>query len=468
MTARVSLGLRVVQLVASRVDPFEPLSVGSIASTLDCALSSASRLCAELERIGMLRRAEAYGAYVVGERAIRLSGRAAAPFARAVRFATTRAAQETGETVCVAAPSAEGARIVAVVDSPWTLHAPAEVGELAGEGSALAAVTERWASEATETATGHAFESTSGKCVEVAVPLIAPTGETVAALAVRLPVYRAGRGAPHAGAALARARRTVERELAAHRSRAEGAPTAGASAGAPAALEAAVCMLEHLADGEDTVAAIARSSGLRVDRARRLLQSCCRSGLVSESVDGEYRLAWLVHGWYRAASVPVLVGAGRGEVARTAAEMRTCAFLTVLKGMRSFTLVEELEEIGEGLAMREWLGRPHPIVGSDGGPTLVMDLTAEQLAETFPPRHTPQEFARFLERVELVMRDGVLSIESMEEIGITSVSAPVRDASGLVAAAACIVGATESVKPRIAEIEAAAQDLAARVSALLV
>ncbi|WP_159500534.1 IclR family transcriptional regulator C-terminal domain-containing protein [Microbacterium sp. 18062] len=473
MTARVTTGLRLVQLIASRPDPTEPAPVGFLAAAMSASLSGTSRLCAELEHLGLLERGEGYGAYRLGPVAIQLSGRAAAPFAKTVRFALTRAAQKTGETVCLAAPSPDGFRVVSVVDSPWTLHAPAALGELAEDDGAIALAGQGWGVDAL-----GAFpraEVTSGKRVEVALPVLDPLGETVAVVAARLPVYRAKRGVPQAGSALTTARRILEREL-----------TAGGGAGrdevrlpadAPVAdearlassLEAALRILQHLAGGADAAAGIARATGLRLDRTRRLLESCRRSGLVTAARDGvEHRLAWVVHGWYRAAAPQTLVQRGRHFVAEAAEATGACAFLTVLKGMRSFTLVEELAVLGEGLVMRPWLGKPHPIVGSDGGPTLVMDLTPEQLAEIFPSRHTPQEFERFLDRVRRAVRDGVLALESIEEFGITSVSAPVRDASGTVAAAACIVGATEYVKPRLGAIQAAARQLAEQVSALLV
>jgi DNA-binding IclR family transcriptional regulator len=298
------------------------------------------------------------------------------------------------------------------------------------------------------------------------------SGDTVAVLGVRLPVYRAARGVPQAGAALLRARPALERAAAA----VSGSPRPlprdpdpSPRTPPPRSLAAAFRMLEHLADGPDGAAGIAAAAGLRIDRTRRLLESCLRSGLVEQSDGGvEFRLSWLVHGWHRAAAHPALLADGRRYAAETAAVTGACVFLTVLKGLRSVTLVEELAVLGEGLVMRPWLGRPHPIIGSDGGPTLVMDLSAEELSEIFPAQHRGPEFDRLLDRVARVTRDQVISVESVEEFGITSVSAPVRDAAGAVVAAACIVGATEHVRPRRAEIEAEAQRLASRATALLV
>ena len=127
-------------------------------------------------------------------------------------------------------------------------------------------------------------------------------------------------------------------------------------------------------------------------------------------------------------------------------------------------VVEHIEPMGEGLLMAPWLGRPHPLVGSDGGPTLAMDFDAAQLAHLFPRRHGASEYDQFVRRVQRVRADGTLTMRSVDEFGITSISAPVRDAAGLVAAAACIVGATEDVSMRLPELQEAARALAARLS----
>jgi len=53
----------------------------------------------------------------------------------------------------------------------------------------------------------------------------------------------------------------------------------------------------------------------------------------------DYQLAWIVLGWHRAATAPIIVDRGTPLVVEAATRTKTCAFITVLKGMRSFTLV---------------------------------------------------------------------------------------------------------------------------------
>jgi len=488
----VVAGLKAVQVVAGRPDPTAPIAVGTIARELAVPLSTASRLCSELEDAGYLERAESYGAYRLGRAAIRLSGRAAAPYSRSVRFALTLAAQQTGETVCLAARADRDIRIIASVESLWTLHSPADVGELVTDDqSAIARAMDGRQPDSADAAAPQYFESAAGLSVEVAAPVMSPSGERVAVVAVRLPHNRSDQNLVRARRAVVAARRTIERtiEESLAAPRAEPAPDAAlldpAEAGvpdaaapeptrsdgshtAPTALEAALRILHHLAAGRDSIAGIARATGLRPDRTQRIVDSCRQAGFVWANHDRtQFQLGWVVCGWHRAAAAPTLVDRGKPLVAAIANSTRTCAFITVLKGMRSFTLVEELEMAGEGLQMSPWIGRPHPLIGSDGGPTLVMDFTADEVAQLFPTRHTSQERDVFITRVQRVVRDGVLSMQAFEDAGIVSISAPVRDSSGGVAAAACIVGTTDYMTANVDEFERAARELAARVSALL-
>jgi DNA-binding IclR family transcriptional regulator len=308
--------------------------------------------------------------------------------------------------------------------------------------------------------------------VEIAAPVLTPAGVHVAVVALRLPVNRADENLPRARRAVVTARRTIERSLAEwideRRPPSPSPEPDPAGPAAPSALAAVFRILRHLAAGHDTVAGTARAVGLRPDRTLRLIESCRRAGFVWTNRDqSRYQVGWILHGWYRAAAAPTIVAGGKPFAAEIANRTRTCGFITVLKGMRSFTLVEELEMAGEGLQMSSWLGRAHPIIGSDGGPTLLMDFSAREVTQLFPKRHTAHELDVFLTRVRRVDRDGVLSMQAFEDAGIVSVSAPVRDSSGTVAAAACVVGTTQYVRANAAEVEAAARELAERVSALL-
>lgn len=468
MAARVEQSVAALRAVAGRVDPTAPLPLAAIAGPIGIGLSTASRLCAELADAGLLERAEGYGTYRVGPRAVALSGRAAAALGPTVHFELHRLAQDTAETVVLAAPETGGARIIAAVASGWTLHVPALVGDRVDDPrrALVRAVAADGAGEVV-------VESQTGRAVEIAVALTAPDGRRVAVLAVSLPVYRAARARPRIRRLLTDARHAFERALArAHRpsGRARDGLPAPTRADLPApaptrAIEAAARMVEVIADSPRTAGAAAAATGLRLDRARRLVEALLRTGLLARDAETDaLHVDPAVHAWHRAAFAPTLTRDGPARTAATAERVGACVFVTTLTGMRSFTMVEHIEPLGEGLRMAPWLGRPHPLVGSDGGPTLAMDFDTGQLAQLFPRRHGAAEYDQFVRRVERVRIEGTLTMRSIDEFGITSVSAPVRDAAGLVAAAACIVGATEDVSARLPELRDAARRLAAELS----
>jgi DNA-binding IclR family transcriptional regulator len=462
MTARVLTSLLALGVVGNRPDPTTTISVGSIAAQLDVALSSASRVCTELEQLGMLRRAGTPGAYRIGPAAVELSGRAASPYAHAVRYALTLMAQQTGETACLAAGAPGRIRIVASIASAWTLHAPGDVGEaITGADSAIARVArgERPSGNAT------CVESTIGASVEVAVPVLDAAGRPRAVLAVRMPTNRAGVGVPRARRALLLARRSIEQHLDADtalaaRGQVRSSPPASS-------LAAAFDVVRHLSRHPDSISGTARAVGLSFDRAQRLIEHCRIAGFVDVDPGRDVTVDWGLHGWYRAAMSPTLRAHVAPLVSRTADEFQVCTFITVLRGMRSVTLIEELRDVGPGLRMLPWLGRPAPITESDGGPALVSDLAADELASVFPRRHSPSELEAFAKRVRRVARNGVIAHESLEDAGIVSISAPIRDSSGTVAAAVCIVGPRDRVRPQLEALSNAARDLAAEASAIL-
>ena len=248
MTARVEAGLRVVQLVAGRLDPTAPMLTGEIARAAALPLSSASRLCAELVELGLLARGDGYGSYRLGAVAIHLSGEASTPYVGAVRTALTRLAHSTGETALLAASAPGGVRVIDAVLSPWTMHSPARVGDLV-EDQRSASVQSL--ARVGVGAGGHIAESRVGKCVELAVPILEPAGEAVAVLAVRLPTNRAKEGLPVARRALAAERRALERSLGTQPAHA-AAVTAGRRSPGPA-MAAALVLLQSLARSAATV-----------------------------------------------------------------------------------------------------------------------------------------------------------------------------------------------------------------------
>jgi DNA-binding IclR family transcriptional regulator len=469
MTGQVEVALRVLRVAAERPDPTLPLGSGDLARALGESPSRVSRVCADLQRMGLLEPGQRYGTYGLGREAVRLSGRAAASVGRSVRYALTLAAQYTGETACVAARAGDSMHISASVGSEWTLHASADVGERIPEGTAISdAATGR-----VDPASGdpRVVEWRSSSVVEVASAVLGPDGECVAVVAVRLPTHRSTGGVPRARRAVIAARRRIEATIG--RTRDDRRPSGGIPTTQPRArsvepaLDATLRILDHLAGGVDTPAGIARATGLRADRVQRLVDAAERAGIVEPRDGGVVELGWGIHGWHRSATVPVLTSTGSSIVAAAADRAGVFGFITILRGIRSFTIVEELGTPDGGIVMMPWLGRPHPVIGSDGGPTLVMEFDPDDLAGLLRKRHAARELDLLAERIDEVTRAGVITIDSDHDAGLISVSAPIRDASGAVAGAACLTGGTDAVRHRRAEIEAATRELAGRLSDLL-
>lgn len=461
MGPRSAQTVAVLRAVAARSDPTVALPLSAIAAAVGTGLSAASRLCTELVYAGAIERGDGYGSFRIGARALELSGGSARALGVVPAFELHRIAQDSAETVLLGAPDDEAVRVVAAVGSGWTLHVPATVGELIAD--PRRAVVAALAGEGPDV-----VESAVGRAVEIAVAVSAPDGRRVAVLAVSLPVYRAVRARPRVRRLLTDARRALERTIAEAYRRPVVTTSPSAASGrenAPRTVEAVLRVLEAVGARPATASSVAAAAHLRPERARRLVEALVRCGALARDAETDtLHLDLAVHGWHRAAMAPLLTRAGSALAPVTAERVRACVFVTTLRGMRSFTLVEHIEPLGEGLLMAPWLGRPHPLVGSDGGPTLAMDFSPAQLADLFPRRHGALEYERFVARVAQAQRDGVLVMESPDEFGITSVSAPVRDASGLVVAAACIVGATEDVRPRLDELRHAARALATQLS----
>jgi DNA-binding IclR family transcriptional regulator len=462
---RVVSALHAVRLVAERVDPLAPVSVGQLSAQLGLSLSSTSRLCAELASIGLLEPSAEYGSYGLGLRAIRISGRAAAPTARQVQLALAEAARVTGDTVCIAAALPDGIRIVASVESGWTLFVPAAVGSRVDDGESAI----RSAIDTSSTANrARLFESVVGVRTEVAAPIRDRTGRTIAAVAVRLPRNRSRSAAARARRAVDQARERIEAgitQVGEFRERARDSAARRRGPEELSTLEAVALLLEHLAEGADVPRELWRAVGISAGRGQRLIDAAEGAGVVHRDADDSVlRLSWSVHGWHRAAVTPILTTRGDRLVAETSQATGHSAFLTVMRRMRSVTLVEKLAEQPDGLVMAPWLGRPCPLELSDGGPALLLDYGTEAIA-TLIPGDTPLAALETLrDGMWQIARDGVLSRESAEEAGQIGITAPVRDSSGLVVAAACIVGTTGAVKAQLGEARAAAVALAARVS----
>lgn len=468
---RLTTALEILRIIADRNNPLEPMSVGSLAQLVDTSASSASRICAELEKVHLIDHGTGYGAYRIGARAIQISGSAAAPFSVAVDFALTLGYQATGETVALVAESPGAAAVIGVVQSARTLHVASTVGDLMANPESAACQALR--SPSASSIQPVVVSSGLGVVAEVATPVRDPHGQCLAALVVRYPGHRGEQVTALAQRAVVTARAQLEKSI---RKAVADPVTEDVPATRPegrSTIRAAVDVLETLRGPTPTpVADIARLSGLRADRVRRLLEACDAADIASFSVeDDTARLHWSVHGWHRGIVDATLRGPGRQLVAAVSGRAASTAYLTVRRGMRSLTMAESI--VDGALKMSPWLGRPAQLIGSDGGPVLVKHFDDTQIRQVFPSRitktakGTPKDLEAFLIEVRRARAEHTLVLPDFGEDGLTSVAAPVRDASGVVVAAACIVGPGRDLAQRISTIKLLAAELAADVSRLL-
>ena len=320
------------------------------------------------------------------------------------------------------------------------------------------------------------MRSTIGVTSEMAIPILAPSGDCLAALVVRYPSHRADHVELKARRALLAARDQLEasigsagadRRTGLARSLTDRSDQARSVIGA----SAAILTLLALA-GDCSVRTIGTQTGIRPDRARRLVDVLALTGCVMHVPESDrVRLPWAVHGWHRAIVDATLSGPAQHLVAAASDRAGTTAYITVRRGMRSTTVAEAI--VDGALNMGSWLGRPGQLVASDGGPVLLMNLNDAQIRQVFPARitmtgrGTPRNFEAFLPHVRRARSEQVLTLPDFGEDGLTSVAAPVRDAASSVIAAACIVGPTEHISSRLPEIKQLACELAADVSQLL-
>jgi DNA-binding IclR family transcriptional regulator len=467
MHARLSKALRLLSFVGSRPNPTEPIGVGELSRIAGLSLSVTSRIAAEMGQLGLLERGTLHGTYRLGPRAIALSGASASRVAKAIHFASTLVAQQTGETFCLAAESSEGAHIIAAVESGWTLYAPGIIGETvtAADSAMNQALRGLHASQARF---AQAFESENTGSQELAVPVCDAHGNTIATIGVRLPKSRSSTGLTRAHRSLKTARATLEAAIAEPSIQSGSSPFCDSPEDS-SILTKTTQVLEFLAvSGPCTFAEISAHCSVQRERLRRLIDTCGSTGFVSVSSDRRtVRLNWMLHGWHRALVLPLIRERADALVSASADESGLSTYLTVLQGMRSVTVAEAIRQPQEDLAMQSWLGRPHPIVGSDGGPALLMDLEPDQIRAVFPSRHTESDVDDFLVKVERIRHEGVLLITDFGDDGLVSVTAPVRNASQTVAGAVCIVGSHHDIAKRSGTVQSEALRLADSLTQLL-
>ena len=211
-------------------------------------------------------------------------------------------------------------------------------------------------------------------------------------------------------------------------------------------IERAFSVLGALADGPIGVTEVAERARLPKSTAARLLASLASEGVV-EQVPGETRyrlgdrLATLAAGVMPTRSLARLA---RPELVRLTTELGEAAGLSVPDG----DLVHYVEQVDSPnpVSVRDWTGSRLPMHAVSSGQVLLafrQPATIEAFLQTPRERFTDRTLVdadALRERLRDVRRDGYAWTREEFDRGISSVAAPIADASGEVIAAVHIHG----------------------------
>jgi DNA-binding IclR family transcriptional regulator len=211
-------------------------------------------------------------------------------------------------------------------------------------------------------------------------------------------------------------------------------------------IERAFTVLTVLADGPIGVTEVADRAGLPKSTAARLLASLAHEGVV-EQVPGDtrYRLGpRLVTLAARIRPNRSLATLARPSLERLAETVGEAAGLSVKDGH----LVHYIEQVNSPnpVSVRDWTGSRIPLHAVSSGQVLLAYAPS-----TFVQRYLGRPMERFtagtlvtadalLERMRAIRRDGYTWAREEFDEGISSVAAPVADASGEVVAAVHLHG----------------------------
>lgn len=232
-------------------------------------------------------------------------------------------------------------------------------------------------------------------------------------------------------------------------------------------IERAFAVLGTLADGPIGVTEVAERSSLPKSTAARLLASLAREGVV-EQVPGDTRyrlggrLATLAAGVLPTRSLARLA---RPSLAELSAAVGEAAGLSVPDG----DLIHYIEQVDtpNPVSVRDWTGSRIPMHAVSSGQVLLAFRPATALVrylegplERFTDR-TLVEPDALRERLREVRRDGYAWAREEFDRGISSVAAPIADASGEVIAAVHLHGPSYRFPVADGELAIAQQVVAA-------
>ncbi len=209
-----------------------------------------------------------------------------------------------------------------------------------------------------------------------------------------------------------------------------------------------------------SVSDLARIVGRERSQVSRMLQSLRQAHVVEQDPETRrYRLGWRVRVMAAGAGDQVLLRAARPMLQTLVARTGEVALLSVQEANRSLTVMRE--ESQNSLQGGGWVGRRSPMHYSASGRALMFDADDELVealtAEDFGPhkgsaRNAPRNLRELLERLHAERRQGYAVASEEIEVGLTSVSTPVRNTQGHIVAVVNVSGPTPRMIDHVGNI----------------
>lgn len=181
------------------------------------------------------------------------------------------------------------------------------------------------------------------------------------------------------------------------------------------------------------VAALLGRERSQVSRILRNLESA--RFLRRDPASLRYSVAWELYARAQQITEARLRRDGRTALEGVAADTGECAYLGVLRGASSVTILESMPPALSSFV--SWVGRAYPAYCSDAGQALLFDAddteVAAVLARTAFVRHgpnTPADLDDFMTRLDAARKRGYSIVDQEAEPGLYSLAAPVRDFRG--------------------------------------
>lgn len=240
----------------------------------------------------------------------------------------------------------------------------------------------------------------------------------------------------------------------------------------------AALLMAFAAKGRDSdefsVSDLARAVGRERSQVSRMLKALARAGFVEQDEERRtYRLGWQIQVLASRSSRLPMLQAARPALRFLVARTEEVALLSVQHGNRSLTVARE--DAQRSLQAGGWVGRSSPLHCTasgrallfDSAPDLVEALTRNDLATPSPGARAPRNIDELSSRLTAERAKGyTMAIEEVE-VGLTSISAPVRGLLGEIVAVLNISGPTFRLADQVDDVADLLRATAASLSGTL-